>query len=149
MKEKIRQLLSESGWYKGRNRSIDLEDDFLSLKREGYFMPDDNIKKLICEFWNIDIQFQYDDGFYNNIDLNIERALDSTDYFIIHRIELLINKLLLPVGTIQFGSGLVLIANDFSFYLINEENLYLVGNNFIDFLETVIEKKEITLLSFN
>lgn len=145
MNKRIIEILELEGWYD--RRKIDLEHEILTLKREGFLLPDEKLKILLEEFWNLNIEFILPDGRNSNIEFNIETAVQQIDAFVLQKYEVALSKKIIPVGCLHFQSGLVLVSYDFAFYFLTGRNLYKIANSFIEFLDVVINQKEIFKVS--
>jgi hypothetical protein len=80
MKNEIKLILEESGWYPGRRIEIGymIED----YRREEITIPNVLIENLLKEFWNLELNFKVPNGMYGNVRLNTEEALGLEKYIL-------------------------------------------------------------------
>jgi hypothetical protein len=145
-KTDIINLLEDAGWYQGR--SIDIEYIISELSMEGYVINNQKIKDLLKEYWNINIEFKTPDGYLSNIRLNTEVAKD-VDKISIDKISQAIHDNLLPVGTINEDSALLLLSDSGKFYMITDNDVFKIRDNFFDTLKAIIYQDNITRFHFN
>lgn len=136
----VEHILEEAGWYPGRK--IDIGSMIEDLEREGYNLPNDLVKKLLEEYWNLELNFKTPDGKFGNIRLNIEEIFDA-DVRIIKKIGELLNEDLIPVGTIHFDTALLLVSDIGKFYMAANGMLYLLGVNFHNAIFTIISQADV------
>ena len=79
-KADIISLIEDAGWYEGR--SIDVEYIIKELSNEGYVINNKQIRDLLKEYWNLNIEFKTPDGYFGNIRLNTEVAKDVDKIYI-------------------------------------------------------------------
>lgn len=141
MNKKVYELISEAGWYP--NRSIDIsyiEEDFI---REGYDLPNELIKSLLREFWNIRIQFKSLDGQFNDIRLNTDYGKEAIEPEKMKNLNKIAKETLVPVGTTNFNSAVLLISYTGKMIMLAETGLYLLGNNFEEGITALIEQSSV------
>lgn len=142
--DKIKHLLEEAGWYEGRR--VDIEYMIDDLRKAGLTIPNDLISELLTEFWNLELNFILSDGLSSNIRLNIEEAMMGIMIEELEKLQRATNDKLVPAGLIHFESALLFVSYSGKFYMIVERQMFLIGQNFFDMLETVVFRKGISQL---
>lgn len=140
MKDNIKEILSEAGWYEGRE--IDIEYMIDELKREGLTIPNILIEELLKEFWNLELNFMTPDERYGRIRLNTGVALGVESKVLIF-FEEYINEKLVPVGSIDDESAILFVSYSGKFYMAANGVFFLIGNDFFKGMEAIIYQKNI------
>ncbi|WP_276482879.1 SUKH-3 domain-containing protein [Paraflavitalea pollutisoli] len=140
MNELFFPILDEAGWYE--NRSMDIEYELESLRREGFTEPNEAIKSLLKEFGNIRIAFKLPSGAVSDIILNVELAIGFYDTDANRIYERWAQEVLIPVGVLHFETSIILVSLNLNFYMIVERQLYLVANSFEGFLDAIICERQ-------
>lgn len=95
------------------------------------------------EYGNIRIEFRTEQGGWSDIRINPDvglNFLDSEDYIVLEKV---INDDLLPIGSIHSDHGGFLVSFSGKFYLLGDEGIYDLGDNFLEVCETVFLQKPI------
>jgi hypothetical protein len=145
-KADIISLLEDAGWYEGRN--IDVEYIIKELSNDGYMINNKQIRDLLKEYWNLNIEFKTPDGYFSNIKLNTEVAKD-VDKISVAKISQAIHDDLIPVGSINEDSALLLLSDSGKFYMITDNDVYKIRDNFFDTLKAIIFQDDVTRFHFN
>lgn len=143
MENYIKTILESSAWYEGRK--IDISYMLEDCESEGKPIKGEKIKKFLEEFGNNEIEFKTLQGLLSNVRVNIEAIFDFelNDLF---KIDDITQDEVIPVGFIHFESGFLLAGASSRFYMTNHNNLYKIGDNFFDALETIVYEKDIIRL---
>lgn len=140
MKRDIEVILSDAGWYEGREIEIEYMID--ELKREGLTTPNTVIENLLREFWNIELNVKTPDERLTNIRLNTEVAI-GVENRVLSFFEECINEKLVPVGSINDESAVLFVSYSGKFYMAANGVFFKIGENFFEALETIIYQKDI------
>jgi ATP-dependent exoDNAse (exonuclease V) alpha subunit len=106
------------------------------------------IRDLLKEYWNLNIEFKTPDGYFSNIKLNTEVAKD-VDKISVAKISQAIHDDLIPVGSINEDSALLLLSDSGKFYMITDNDVYKIRDNFFDTLKAIIFQDDVTRFHFN
>lgn len=138
---KVKPFMEEAGWYENRRISIDyMLDDF---KREGFKEPNELIKQLLAEFWNLKIERITSDGLCVDIRLNTDVGIERTDIDVISHLERIVGIDFLPVGTINGDHAILLLSFEGKFYLLSETGLFFLGNTIFEACRVVLFEEDL------
>jgi hypothetical protein len=138
---KINECIEQAGWYE--NRRIDISYMIQDYIRHGFKEPNKLIQAFLMEYGNIKIEFRTDEGNWYDIRINPDvgfNFLESDDLVILEQI---VDDHLLPIGSINSDHGGFLISFGGKFYLLGDEGIYHLGDNFLEVCETVFLQKPI------
>lgn len=137
----IKKCIEEAGWYPGRE--IDISYMVNNYIRYGFKEPNKLIQDFLMEYGNIRIEFRTEQGFRYDIRINPDvglNFLDSEDSIILEQV---IDDHLLPIGSINSDHGGLLVSFRGKFYLLGDEGIYYLGDDFLEVCETVFLQKPI------
>lgn len=140
----IQTILENSAWYAGR--SIDINYMLEEAADLGKPISGDNIKRFLAEFSNNEIEFITPRDTISNVRLNIEAMFDFT-LEELNQFDAWLKDELVPVGYIHYESAVILTGEVSGFYMIGENAIYKIGNNFFEALETIVFEKDLIRLT--
>lgn len=141
MDNQIKGVLEAAGWYPGR--SIDIDYMLDDIKRLGYGIPGESVMDLFREFWNLELIFTMPNGEWGSVRLNIDVAEYYSDYMAKDILAVTSEEKIFPVGTINEGTADLIVSDKSKFYMAHESGIFLVGNDFMDALDSIIYQKDI------
>lgn len=141
MDNQIKGVLEAAGWYPGR--SIDIDYMLDDIKRLGYGIPGESVMDLFREFWNLELIFTMPNGEWGSVRLNIDVAEYYSDYMVKNILAATSEEKIFPVGTINDGTADLVVSDKGKFYMAHGSGLFLIGNDFMHALESIIYQKDI------
>jgi SUKH-3 immunity protein len=140
MENIVKNILEEAGWYP--NRKIEIGEMTQEYKNYGLNPPDSNLQNLLQEYWNLRLYFTMPDGQENDIRLNTDviRNVDSKSLKIFDDI---LTDTLVPVGSIYDDTALLIASYSGKFYMLSNKLFFILGDNFHDALNTIINQKDL------
>lgn len=136
--------MEQSAWYTGR--SIDISYILEEAENFGKPIKGDNLKRFLAEFGNNEIEFTTPGNTFSNIRVNIDAMFDFT-LTELNKIGSALNDEVIPVGYVHYDAGILLMGEMSGFYMINNDDLYKIGNDFIEALETIVFEKDLIRLT--
>jgi hypothetical protein len=143
MKEDIKQILEESGWYYGRRIEIDYMIE--ELAREELTIPNRLIEELLHEFWNLLLNFRMPDGASGEIRLNTEIGL-GVEQATLTKFEKAVGEKMVPVGGVNECAGILFVSYSGRFYMHADAVFWYVAHNFFEALDVIIHQKEFKII---
>ncbi len=146
MNNLIKTILEESGWHK--NRKIDIDYITEEIQKVGLVMPSSIILEFLSEFGNLNIKL---DPIYNekgNIKIILEDIVDFLDdHDAIKYLSKLAKEDLFYIGTLFEETSSLFISSSGRFFMGTEKKFYLIGADFLSFMDNIIYQKNIIDIS--
>jgi hypothetical protein len=131
--------LEQAGWYE--NRNIDISYMINEYNQLGFITPNEFIQSFLMEYGNLRIEFRNDNGSYSDIRINPEAGLQFMDSEDLPVLEKIVADNLLPIGSIHSDHFGLLVSFKGGFYLLGDDGIYQLGDDFLTVCETVFLKK--------
>jgi hypothetical protein len=145
MDKQIKVILEDAGWYPGRNISIDYMIEH--IVKLGYGVPKEVVLLLFKEYWNLELSFIAPNGEFSSLRLSVDVIEFYTDFMLKNIMTLAKEEKIFPVGSVNDGVADLLVSDNGRFYMSCESGLFLVGDDFMSALESIVNKKDILRIS--
>lgn len=118
------------------------------LQREGYATPNEEIMSMLKEYWNLKLEFALPDGQFSDLELNVETAMSNFDEDAAKIFGRIVGEELIPIAAMHCRTALALVSQKLHFYMIAEGDIYLIAHAFVEFLDVIINRKQILKYSY-
>ncbi len=141
MNTELKLILEDGGWYEGRQREIEYFVE--EIKNHNLTLPNKLVEEFLKEFVNLEFKFKISGGENWNIRLISE---DIIPYITSRHLKIwshLANEDIVPIGTLHENTAYLFLSYSGKFYMAFEEKFYLIGNDFTNCLDNIINQKAI------
>jgi hypothetical protein len=141
MNEKVKEILEDAGWYNGRQIEIDYLIE--EIKGNDLTIPNEAIENFLKEFGNLEFNFVLLTGEPGNIKLVIDEVAPYIEPRNLIQWQNLAKENIVPVGTMFNDDAYLFISYSGKFYMANGNKFFLIGDDFFDCIDKVINQKNI------
>ncbi|MDF3027594.1 MAG: immunity protein [Fluviicola sp.] len=137
--QNVRLYLEQAGWYE--NRNIDISCMISEYEQLGFRIPNNFIQSFLMEYGNLRIEFRNDNESYSDIRINPDAGFQFIDSEYLAVLEKIVADNLLPIGSIHSDHLGLLVSFKGKFYLLGDDGIYHLGDDFLNVCETVFLQK--------
>lgn len=140
----IKTILEDGGWYEGRQREI--EYIIQEIKSNNLTLPNKLVEDFLKEFVNLEFRFKILNGQTWNIRLILDDILPYVEAKNLKFWSEIVNEDIVPIGTLYENNAYLFLSYTGKFYMAYENKFYLIGDDFNDCINNIINQKSILSL---